>query len=203
MTLLRDERVVGAADDAAYRPRAVSVGARLSVQLADRRAEPHADSRAAQALAVGDGGGAVGPLVADELDLVRALAASHDAVVAGVFVRASSGSGRLDLAPGVVRLLQDLSAARGAAQPAVRGGVLRQSLRGGGRVGAAGGAASPTTSATTPKRRRCARWPARLPFRARLPVALGEGAGCRLRPQRARPPRRRRRRPGRSRFRLC
>lgn len=48
-----------------------------------------------------------------ELDLVRALAASHDAIVAGVFVRASSGSGRLDLAPGVIRLLQDLSAAVG------------------------------------------------------------------------------------------
>lgn len=48
---------------------------------------------------------------ADELDLVRALAASHDAIVAGVFVRASSGSGRLDLGPGIVRLLQDLVAA--------------------------------------------------------------------------------------------
>lgn len=48
---------------------------------------------------------------ADELDLVRAMAANYDAVVAGVFVRASSGSGRLDLAPGVVRLLQDLSSA--------------------------------------------------------------------------------------------
>ena len=33
----------------------------------------------------------------DELDLVRAMAAKYDAVVAGVFVRASSGSGRLDL----------------------------------------------------------------------------------------------------------
>lgn len=48
---------------------------------------------------------------ADELDLVRAMAASVDAIVAGVFVRASSGSGRLDLGPNVVRLLQDLSAA--------------------------------------------------------------------------------------------
>jgi beta-glucosidase-like glycosyl hydrolase len=44
-----------------------------------------------------------------ELDLVRAMADNYDAVVAGVFVRASSGSGRLDLAPPVVRLLQDLS----------------------------------------------------------------------------------------------
>ena len=48
---------------------------------------------------------------ADELELVRAMAAGHDAVVAGVFVRASSGSGRLDLGPGIVRLLQDLAAA--------------------------------------------------------------------------------------------
>lgn len=44
-----------------------------------------------------------------ELDLVRAMADNYDAIVAGVFVRASSGSGRLDLAPPVVRLLQDLS----------------------------------------------------------------------------------------------
>ena len=44
-----------------------------------------------------------------ELDLVRAMAENYDAIVAGVFVRASSASGRLDLAPQVIRLLQDLS----------------------------------------------------------------------------------------------
>ena len=44
-----------------------------------------------------------------ELDLVRAMADNYDAVVAGIFVRASSGSGRLDLAPPIARLLQDLS----------------------------------------------------------------------------------------------
>jgi beta-N-acetylhexosaminidase len=44
-----------------------------------------------------------------ELDLVREMAESFDGVVAGIFVRASSGSGRLDLAPQVVRLLQNLS----------------------------------------------------------------------------------------------
>ncbi len=44
-----------------------------------------------------------------ELDMVRAMAAKYDAVVAGVFVRASSGSGRLDLAPQVVQLLQDVA----------------------------------------------------------------------------------------------
>ena len=49
-----------------------------------------------------------------ELDLVEASAGRYDAVVASVFVRAASSSGRLDLAPGVVRLLRDV--ARGAAR---------------------------------------------------------------------------------------
>jgi beta-N-acetylhexosaminidase len=48
---------------------------------------------------------------APELDLVRAMADNYDAIVAGVFVRASSASGRLDLAPPVVRLLQDIARA--------------------------------------------------------------------------------------------
>ena len=46
-----------------------------------------------------------------ELELVRAIASNYNAIVAGIFVRASSGSGRLDLAPHVIRLLQDLSRA--------------------------------------------------------------------------------------------
>ena len=46
-----------------------------------------------------------------EIELVRAMADSYDAIVAGIFVRASSGSGRLDLAPHVIRLLQELSRA--------------------------------------------------------------------------------------------
>ena len=55
-----------------------------------------------------------------ELDLVRAMSANYDAIVAGVFVRASSGSGRLDLAPQVVKLVQDLSrAAERRSQPFV------------------------------------------------------------------------------------
>lgn len=45
-----------------------------------------------------------------ELDLVRTMANNYDAIVAGVFVRASSGSGRMDLAPQVARLLQDVAA---------------------------------------------------------------------------------------------
>ncbi|MEW6323087.1 MAG: glycoside hydrolase family 3 N-terminal domain-containing protein [Acidobacteriota bacterium] len=45
----------------------------------------------------------------DEIALVRTIAEGVDAVIAGVFVRAASGSGRLDLAPAVVRLLEDLA----------------------------------------------------------------------------------------------
>jgi beta-N-acetylhexosaminidase len=44
-----------------------------------------------------------------ELDLVRAGASRYDAIVVGAFVRTASGSGRMDLAPGVVRLLNDLA----------------------------------------------------------------------------------------------
>jgi beta-N-acetylhexosaminidase len=55
-----------------------------------------------------------------ELDLVRAMAEHYDAIVAGVFVRASSSSGRLDLAPPVIKLLQDLARrSERAAQPLV------------------------------------------------------------------------------------
>jgi beta-N-acetylhexosaminidase len=44
-----------------------------------------------------------------ELDLVRALVPRYGAVVASVFVRAASGSGRLDLVPDLVGLLKDLA----------------------------------------------------------------------------------------------
>jgi beta-N-acetylhexosaminidase len=46
-----------------------------------------------------------------ELDLVRAMAPRYGAIVASVFVRANSGSGRLDLSAELVRLLKDLAAA--------------------------------------------------------------------------------------------
>ena len=46
-----------------------------------------------------------------EIDLVRASAPRYDAIVASVFVRVASGSGRLDLAPALVRLLGDLARA--------------------------------------------------------------------------------------------
>lgn len=44
-----------------------------------------------------------------ELDLVRTMADNYDAIVAGIFVRAASASGRLDLSQPLVKLLQDLS----------------------------------------------------------------------------------------------
>ena len=46
---------------------------------------------------------------ASEIELVRAMASRYDAVVAGIFVRAASASGRMDLAPALTRLLNDLS----------------------------------------------------------------------------------------------
>ena len=46
---------------------------------------------------------------ASEIELVRAMAQRYDAVVASVFVRTASFSGRMDLAPPVQRLLQDLA----------------------------------------------------------------------------------------------
>ena len=49
-----------------------------------------------------------------ELDLVRAGVDRYDAVVASVFVRTASFSGRMDLASGVARLLRDV--ARGSAR---------------------------------------------------------------------------------------
>jgi beta-N-acetylhexosaminidase len=47
----------------------------------------------------------------NEVSLVAAMAPRFDVIVAGVFVRAASSSGRLDLAPPLVRLLQTLSRA--------------------------------------------------------------------------------------------
>jgi beta-N-acetylhexosaminidase len=56
----------------------------------------------------------------NELALVRSMAPRFDAVVAGVFVRASSGTNRLDLAAPVASLLQDLARSSGrASQPFV------------------------------------------------------------------------------------
>jgi beta-N-acetylhexosaminidase len=53
---------------------------------------------------------------ASEIDLVRAMAPRFDAVVASVFVRAASASGRMDLAPGLQGLLQQIAKATGASK---------------------------------------------------------------------------------------
>jgi beta-N-acetylhexosaminidase len=45
----------------------------------------------------------------EEVELVRASASRYDAIVVSVFVRASSASGRMDLTPPLVKLLQDIS----------------------------------------------------------------------------------------------
>jgi len=111
---------------------------------------------------------------AQELDLVRALAATHDAVVAGVFVRASSGSGRLELGAGVVRLLQDLAA--GAArrnQPIVATFF-------GSPYAAVAAAALPSVLVTYDfgdyaERAAVRAIAGEIPIQGRLPVALGDG----------------------------
>ena len=46
---------------------------------------------------------------ANEIELVRAMAGRYDAVVASVFVRAASGSGRMDLPPNMQALLRALA----------------------------------------------------------------------------------------------
>jgi hypothetical protein len=113
---------------------------------------------------------------AQELDLVRALAASHDAVVAGVFVRASSGSGRLDLGPGVVRLLQDLStAAARRRQPLV-------SAFFGSPYAAVAASSLPSVLVTYDfgdyaEAAAVRALAGEIPIQGRLPVALGEGLG--------------------------
>jgi beta-N-acetylhexosaminidase len=56
---------------------------------------------------------------AGEIELVRATSARYDAIVAAVFVRASSGSGRMDLAAPVAKLLSDLAHMNGNPRPFV------------------------------------------------------------------------------------
>ncbi len=46
---------------------------------------------------------------ASEIDLVRAMAPRFDAIIASVFVRAASASGRMDLAPGLQALIQQIA----------------------------------------------------------------------------------------------
>ena len=53
---------------------------------------------------------------ASEIELVRAMASRYDAIVAGVFVRAASASGRMDLAPALTRLLGDFARSTAASK---------------------------------------------------------------------------------------
>ncbi|HUU33788.1 MAG TPA: glycoside hydrolase family 3 protein [Vicinamibacterales bacterium] len=113
---------------------------------------------------------------ADELDLVRAMAGSYDAVVAGIFVRASSGSGRLDLGPNVVRLLQDLSAAAARrAQPVA-------AVFFGSPYAAVAAAALPAVLITYDfgdfaEAAAVRALAGEIPIQGKLPVALGDAAG--------------------------
>ena len=47
----------------------------------------------------------------EEIELVRSSASRYDAIVVAVFVRAASGSGRMDLSPQLVKLLNDMARA--------------------------------------------------------------------------------------------
>lgn len=112
----------------------------------------------------------------EELELVRAMAAGYDAVVAGVFVRASSGSGRLDLGGGVVRLLQDLAVATSRRnQPLVAAFF-------GSPYAAVAASSLPAVLVTYDfgdyaEAAAVRALAGEIPIQGRLPVALGEGLG--------------------------
>lgn len=113
---------------------------------------------------------------ADELDLVRAMTSSYDAVVAGVFVRASSGSGRLDLGPGIVRLLQELATASARRQQPLVAAFF------GSPYAAVAASALPAVLVTYDfgdyaEAAAVRALAGEIPVVGKLPVALGEGAG--------------------------
>ena len=54
-----------------------------------------------------------------ELELVKAMAPRFDAIVLGIWVRAASGSGRLDLAPSVVQAIDAVAGLAGPDRPVV------------------------------------------------------------------------------------
>ena len=74
----------------------------------------------------------------EEIELVRAMAPRYDAIVAAVYVRASSASGRSNLPDPLADLLTQLAASTKALEQAVRRGVHRQPLRRGRRARRAG-----------------------------------------------------------------
>ena len=76
-----------------------------------------------------------------ELELVRAMAPRYDAVVASVFVRAASASGRMDLAAPLQTAAAGRRARERSREAPVRDDVLRQPVHGDVPAGAAGDAA--------------------------------------------------------------
>ncbi len=91
-------------------------------RMAHCRAEPHVHAGAAAALAECHGVELSDRTTASELELVRAMAPRYDAVVASVFVRTASFSGRMDLAPALQRLLHGHRAADRDTKQPVRDG---------------------------------------------------------------------------------
>lgn len=111
---------------------------------------------------------------AEELELVRAMAGGYDAIVLSVFVRASSGSGRLELAPGIVRLLQDLASGTASRRQPVVAAFF------GSPYAAAAATALPAVLLTYDfgdyaEAAAVRAIAGELPIGGRLPVALGEG----------------------------
>jgi beta-N-acetylhexosaminidase len=111
---------------------------------------------------------------AEELELVRAMASGYDAIVLSVFVRASSGSGRLELAPGIVRLLQELAAGASSRRQSVVAAFF------GSPYAAAAATALPTVLLTYDfgdyaEAAAVRAIAGEIPIAGRLPVALGEG----------------------------
>ena len=67
---------------------------------------------------------------ANELELVRAMAPRYDAIVASVFVRASSGSGRMDLPANMQAVLRAIARQTEQSGKPFVDGPLRQSVHG-------------------------------------------------------------------------
>ena len=106
-----------------------------------------------------------------ELDLVRAIAPRYGAVVASVFVRATSGSGRLDLGAELVRLLRDLARITERTNTPFVTTFFGNPVHGVVRAGAAGDAADLRLLRSRRSAPRSARSPARRRSAGRLPIS--------------------------------
>ena len=99
------------------------------------------------------------------------MAPRYDAIVASVFVRAASGSGRMDLPANMQALLRALARQTEQSAQAVRRRVLRQSVYRGVPAGAAGDAAHLRLLRSRGALRRRA-LAGEAPISGRLPIAL-------------------------------